>query len=123
MAVVDSSAVIAVWRNGADLLDRVTLAVIPLAVYAELLVGVRMSRDAERERSRLDTTFRLLNAQVRSPTQATAEHWATLQVALRRAGRAVPHNDGWVAAAAIEHDLPLISRNRHHRDLPGVRVA
>ena len=34
----------------------------------------------------------------------------------------IPENDVWIAASAIEHDLPLLTRARHFRNVNGLKV-
>jgi len=47
------------------------------------------------------------------PSRETVEHYATIFVQLKRAGTPVPDYDLWIAALALEHDLTLITRERH----------
>jgi|ERR1035438_3574048 predicted nucleic acid-binding protein len=51
----------------------------------------------------------------------TAEHYARLFVQLKRAGTPVPDNDLWIAALAMEHDLALLTRDRHFDYIPQLR--
>jgi predicted nucleic acid-binding protein len=52
------------------------------------------------------------------PGRETAEHYARMFVQLKRAGTPVPDNDLWIAALALEHDLTLITRDRHFERIP-----
>ena len=52
------------------------------------------------------------------PAPDTAEHYARLFVQLKRAGTPIPDNDLWIAALALEHDLLLITRDRHFDRVP-----
>jgi len=52
------------------------------------------------------------------PTRETAEQYARVFVQLKRAGTPTPDNDLWIAALVLEHDLSLITRDRHFRQLP-----
>jgi len=52
------------------------------------------------------------------PGRETAEEYARLFVQLKRAGTPVPDNDLWIAALALEHDLLLITRDRHFQRIP-----
>jgi len=52
------------------------------------------------------------------PGRETAEHYARLFVQLKRAGTPVPDNDLWIAALVLEHDLRLITRDRHFQRIP-----
>jgi tRNA(fMet)-specific endonuclease VapC len=52
------------------------------------------------------------------PGPETAEQYAQLFVQLKRAGTPVPDNDLWIAALVIEHNLVLITRDRHFESIP-----
>ena len=52
------------------------------------------------------------------PSRETAEHYARLFVQLKHAGTPVPDNDLWIAALALEHDLPLMTRDQHFDRIP-----
>ena len=52
---------------------------------------------------------------VLSVTAETTIAYADLRVALKRVGRPIPANDAWIAALAIEHRLPVFSRDTHFR--------
>jgi len=47
-------------------------------------------------------------------TRKTAEHYAEITRFLRNEGRLIGANDLWIAAAAREHDLPLVTDNADH---------
>jgi tRNA(fMet)-specific endonuclease VapC len=52
------------------------------------------------------------------PSRETADNYARLFVQLKRAGTPIPDNDLWIAAMALQHDLLLISRDRHFERIP-----
>ena len=55
---------------------------------------------------------------------AMAEAWAQTAVACKRAGREIACGDCWIAAAAIRHNLPLLTHNgRHFRTVPSLKVV
>lgn len=56
-------------------------------------------------------------------SRETTEQYARLFVQLKRAGTPVPDNDLWIAAMAVEHDLALVTRDRHFDKLPQLRRA
>jgi len=47
-------------------------------------------------------------------TQRTAECYARIAGTLRRAGKLIGSNDLWIAAVALENNLPLVSDNSSH---------
>ena len=52
------------------------------------------------------------------PARETAEHYARLFVQLKRASTPIPDNDLWISALVLEHDLVLITRDRHFEQVP-----
>ena len=137
--VVDTSALVAAERRArtdasegratwGDLLGRLAVddAVLPAAVYAELLVGVRLADSAKRtaaRRARIDALT------VRVPIvdfdAAIAEEWARLFSELRRVGQLIPANDLAVAATATHLGFTVLvgpADERHFRRVPGLRV-
>jgi predicted nucleic acid-binding protein len=51
---------------------------------------------------------------------ATAEHHARVFVQLKRAGTPIPDNDVWIAAIVLEHNLTLVTRDRHFECIPQI---
>lgn len=47
-------------------------------------------------------------------TRKTAEHYARIAGALRRDGKLIGSNDLWIAAVALENNMPLVSDNSSH---------
>jgi len=41
---------------------------------------------------------------------------------LRLKGRPIPENDIWIAAVALQHGLPLATRDDHFNEVDGLRV-
>ena len=48
--------------------------------------------------------------------------YAKIRYQLRVKGKPMPENDVWIAAAAMEHDLPLLTRDAHFRNVNGLEV-
>ena len=57
------------------------------------------------------------------PARETAEEYARLFIQLKRAGTPIPDNDLWIAALAVQHDLILITRDKHFEHIPQLRLA
>jgi len=56
------------------------------------------------------------------PDNATAEIYAKAAVELEAKGRVVPENDIWIAAVALECDMPLATRDAHFQHVDGLTV-
>ena len=51
----------------------------------------------------------------------TAHFYAEIRNQLRKAGRMIPVNDLWIGALAIQHQLPILSEDRHFDYIDGVK--
>lgn len=47
--------------------------------------------------------------------------YARVKLMTRDKGRPIPTNDAWIAALALEHDLPVLSRDSHFDAVDGIR--
>lgn len=126
-AVLDTSAAVAHLRGVAAITAQLHAKLraqetiyLPLTAWGELLFGAYHADRPERELARLaeftPATVRLM------PTDRTADEYARLKEALAKAGALIPENDLWIAAYALEHGLPLITRDVHFARVPGLTV-
>jgi len=93
---------------------------LPLTAWGELLYGAYHSDQPERELAHLAefsrSTVRL------HPTDHTADFYARLKQALAITGTPIPENDLWIAACALEHNLPLAARDDHFGRITGLSI-
>jgi tRNA(fMet)-specific endonuclease VapC len=119
----DTNAFIAWWNEDAALARQVVGIGEPslsLITLAELLLGAKKSGRPQENLEALNRRipdFRLL-----IPDRGTADLWADVSLALRRKGRPIPTNDIWIAALALQHGLPLLTRDAHFREVEGLNV-
>jgi len=52
----------------------------------------------------------------------TAHQYGIVKELLRRKGRPIPENDVWIAATALLHGLPLVTRDAHFAHVDGLVV-
>ncbi|MGH8774650.1 MAG: PIN domain-containing protein [Jiangellaceae bacterium] len=55
------------------------------------------------------------------PAVVAGYSWTVLIARLRETGRR-PINDSWIAAAAIAHDVPVVTLDSDYDDAPGLTV-
>ncbi|HXB66815.1 MAG TPA: type II toxin-antitoxin system VapC family toxin [Candidatus Acidoferrales bacterium] len=102
----------------AELLGTCDEVWIPLVVLAEIKAGFYGGTQRQRNEILLQRLLGKTTVAVLLPSRETAEHYARLFVQLKRAGTPIPDNDLWIAAQMLEHDLLLITRDRHFRRIP-----
>ena len=107
----------------ADLLGACEEVWIPLITLAEIKAGFYGGNQRQRNEGLLQRLLSRPTAGILSPGRETAEHYARLFVQLKRAGTPIPDNDLWIAALALEHDLTLVTRDRHFASIPQLACA
>ena len=60
---------------------------------------------------------------VLGPDDDTARIFGQQRAALRRYGNLIPDHDVWLASVALRHDLTLLTRDRHFRRVPGLKLG
>jgi tRNA(fMet)-specific endonuclease VapC len=101
-----------------DVLRRQSRAAIPVIVLGEFRYGVAESRHRAAYESWLDS--QLPHFDILAATDETTIAYAALRVALKRSGHPIPANDAWIAALALQHRLPILSRDHHFDVVPGL---
>jgi tRNA(fMet)-specific endonuclease VapC len=100
------------------ILGRQARAAIPVIVLGEFRYGVAESRHRAEYEAWLSSY--LAQFDILPVTDETATAYAALRLALKRSGRPIPANDAWIAALAIQHGLPVLSRDQHFDAVPNV---
>lgn len=94
-------------------------AAIPVIVLGEFRYGILGSKHREEYEEWLEAAvpgFEFL-----AITADTTVPYAALRSQLKAAGRPIPANDAWIAALALQHGLPILSRDKHFDAVRGVR--
>lgn len=121
--LLDTTVAVAHLRGVTAVSERLAQAqmrYLPAVALGELHFGLWRSARREENRARLD---RWLQVTVLLPVgAATAERYGELKQQLALAGTLIPENDLWIAAVALEHGLPLATRDDHFNRVRGLTV-
>ena len=80
-------------------------------MIGELLFG---AKNSTRPRENLEKYRRFVHhCEILPVGGETAELYAELKKELRSGGYRIPDNDVWIAAAALEHEAVLLTKDRH----------
>ena len=101
------------------ILTGVQQLALPVTVIGEFRYGIARSRYAMEYRRSLDGL--IADCTVLDITEQTTHHYAAVRLELRQIGKPIPTNDLWIAALCRQHDLPLLSRDRHFDAVPGMQ--
>lgn len=94
-------------------------AAIPVIVLGEFRYGISGSRYRETYEEWLKANLR--DFDLLAITPETTLPYAALRATLKRLGRPIPANDAWIAALAMQHRLPILSRDAHFDAVPDLQ--
>ncbi len=119
--LLDTSAYSALQRGHQGILDvmrRSESVGVPAVVLGELYSGFRAGIRWAENTEQLARFLSKPSVRVLNVTEETALRYAEVDVYLRKRGRPIPRNDVWIAAAAIEYGMQLITLDEHFREIP-----
>jgi tRNA(fMet)-specific endonuclease VapC len=96
-----------------DLIERAAWIGVPSIVVGELWVGFLLGRRRERNQSDLAEFLQNPVVEELPVDREMGEIYAEIVVALRKAGKPVPSNDIWIAAAAARVGAPVLTYDPH----------
>lgn len=120
--ILDTNALSGFLRGEARLIEQMKAAgyiAVPTVVLGEYRYGITKSTERKRLLVRLDRLEHIWDILVIDA--ATACNYAELRGIVERQGRPIPINDLWIAALARQHNLPVLSRDKHFDLVPGLR--
>ena len=95
--------------------DRQTIPSVVLGEYRFGIMRSRFRKKMEKVLDQLEAESNVL------PVDAgTARFYAQTRHRLRQKGTPIPENDIWIAALSLQHKLPLVSRDEHFEQVPGI---
>jgi tRNA(fMet)-specific endonuclease VapC len=94
---------------------------LPLTALGELLYGAYNSAFHAKGLKQVEDFLRI--CAVLGPDERTAHIYGRIKADLSQKGKPIPQNDVWIAAVAIEHNLPLATRDPHFAQVAGLTVV
>jgi tRNA(fMet)-specific endonuclease VapC len=119
--ILDTNAVSALFAGDPELLPLLAAEPrlhLPAVVIGEYRYGLLRSRRRRTLAGLLDTL--IAESRVLELDLETAERYAEVRDELRRQGAPIPENDVWIAALARQHELPVVTRDEHFDQVPGL---
>ena len=120
---LDTNAVIA-YREGISevctRIDKADIILLPVTVIGELLYGALHSTKTKNNEKFVHKFVEY--SLVMQIDEAVAARYARVHFDLKRLGTPIPENDIWIAAACLDLEVPLLSRDDHFKLVPGLNV-
>jgi tRNA(fMet)-specific endonuclease VapC len=123
IVLLDTSVVVEHLRrkdpNIAQRLKEPRILYIPLIARGEMLLGAHAS---SAPKVLQETRAFLSICALLAPDDATSELYGRIGADLQRKGKKIPTNDLWIAAMALQHNLPLAARDFHFSQVTGLTI-
>lgn len=120
--LIDISISVAALRGDAAIRSRLAgvVLVLSIIVIGELYHGAFVSA---RPLQQINHLVALIGTAGYLPCDVgTAAAYGHVRQVLRKQGTPIPENDVWIAAQALQHGLPLATRDGHFKHVPGLVV-
>jgi len=122
--LLDTNAASGVIRNISAVKDIVRESegiYVPVVVLGELFYGAHKAATPERQTERVELFANQVS--VLFPDMETARIFGRIRAELSRPGQMIPVNDLWVAAIALQHNLPVVTQDKHFDRVESLSVV
>ena len=121
--LLDSNIIIDIFRGDKEAISRVKridVVYVPVIVIGELYYGANKSDQTPKRKLEVEQLEEMVT--VLNITRSTARIYGEIKDKLRAKGRPIPENDIWIAAISIEHQLTLITKDKHFENVEGINI-
>jgi tRNA(fMet)-specific endonuclease VapC len=109
-------------RTVLDALSNARTVFLSVFVLGELKAGFKAGSNEALNKRVLATFLDKPSVELLPAGEDTADFYARIWSAFRKAGRPIPTNDVWIAAQAMETGSVLVTFDAHFAQVPGLRI-
>jgi len=120
---LDTNIVVEVFSGNkviADKINEIGRFYISSIVLGELYVGINRVSNKPKHLKKLEVFLGLCS--VIEIDVITSQHYGEITAALFKKGKPTPSNDVWIAATAKQHNLTLITRDKHFSEVEDIII-
>jgi predicted nucleic acid-binding protein len=121
--LIDTNIYSHALRGTADVVEVLrgaNLIAVSAISIGELLSGFKGGKREKQNRRELAQFLDSPRVRLFSIDDESAEFYASVLDNLKSSGRPIPTNDIWISAVALQHGLPLFSKDKHFEWVPGL---
>lgn len=120
---LDTNIVIEVFSGNkavADKVNEIGKFYISSIVLGELYVGINRVSNKPKHLKKLETFLNLCTL-IEIDT-VTSRHYGEITAGLFKKGKPIPSNDIWIAATVKQHNLILVTRDKHFHEVEDIII-
>ena len=119
---LDTNAVSAFFDGEKEVVDKIDLTpalYLPATVIGEFSYGALKSKNTEANLLKIEKLA--AGCEIIACDENVARIYARVKMHLEKVGRLIPENDMWIAACALQVDLPLLTNDAHFDNVEGLK--
>ncbi len=116
--LLDTNIIIKLFRGDKSIENAIIsaeLIFVSSIVVGELFHGAYLSQEIDLNKERIKSFVETCT--ILSPDFESAEEYGKIKSELKRKGKPIPENDIWIAAIARQHQLILVTYDKHFENI------
>lgn len=122
--ILDTNIVIAFFGNDATVATKIASATgiyLPVVVIGELYYGAFNSSKPEQNSLKIDEFTKAVT--VLNCDKDTGKLYGIIKKELKEKGKPIPENDIWIIALAKQHNIEIVSRDIHFKNVENLKLT
>jgi tRNA(fMet)-specific endonuclease VapC len=116
--------IITAWLKGevgiAEKIEKAKEVHLSITVIGEIFYGAHYSTKIQKNLADIKNLLAVYN--LLYIDENVAEAYGRIKAALRKKGKPIPENDIWIAATASAHQLVLVTRDKHFKEIDAIKL-
>ena len=121
--LLDTNIIVEIFAGNKEIADKLIKFsdfFISVVVLGELYIGVNRVANKAKHLKKLNDFLELCT--VLNSDRVTAMYYGGIVANLNKKGKPLPINDVWIAAAAMQYYLTLVTRDKHFNEIQGLKL-
>lgn len=123
--LIDTNIVVDFFKGDSNIIKQLSVREIfvPSIVVGELYFGAYASSFVDSQTKRLsEIAYFVEKYTVLKISRDTSDHYGRIKAQLKAMGTPIPENDIWIAALAKEHNLQVVTKDKHFTHIPDLET-